>query len=280
MLIDWIIPAGLDTPVAAYIAATIAAVLITGIAKGGFGGVGVLATPLMMMVAPAGLVLGMLLPILIVADIATIRTYPREWQWRPLLPIAPWTILGVVVGWFLLDYMEGRGWMIKIFVGVLSLGFALLEWTRAWLMRRLKGQQVEDKWQPNWQTAAPFGLGAGVATMLAHAAGPFTTIYFLLQGLDRRTFVGTTARYYFVLNSLKIPFQVNLGLITADTLTKSIWLLPVIPLGVWLGATLNKRVSNNAFRQIMYVLLALTGAYLLYDNLWPRLADWDTLSKE
>jgi hypothetical protein len=123
-------------------------------------------------------------------------------------------------------------------------------------------------WKPNWLTASPFGLGAGVATMLAHAAGGITTIYFILQKMDRRTFVGSAARLYFVFNTLKVPFQINLGYINQNSLLKSIWLLPLIPASVWLGSTLNKRISNQAFHKIIYLLLACTGTFLLYQNAW------------
>jgi uncharacterized protein len=114
----------------------------------------------------------------------------------------------------------------------------------------------------------PFGLGAGVCTMLAHAAGAITTIYFLPQGMNSRVFVGTTNRYYVIFNAMKIPFYVHLGLITLQSLRLSLWLLPVAAFGVWAGSALNRNVSQRGFRFIVVALLLATGAMLIYRDRW------------
>jgi hypothetical protein len=265
----WILPDGFAGHPAVYVLTAVTAFLMTGVSKGGFGGVGILAIPLMMMVVPDGrLALGMWLPLLILCDILTIRAYPKEWQLRPIALLAPWMLAGLGIGFLLLKRVEGQEWAVKVFVGVLALSFVLLELVRGRLARRVQTAQADRAWRPTWITAGPFGLVGGVCTMLAHAAGAVTTIYLLPQRLDKRAFVGTSARFYFVFNTLKVPFFLHpsLGLINRDSLTKSLWLVPLAPLTVWAGSALNRRISPAAFNKAIYALLAVSGGYLVYAN--------------
>jgi len=269
----WMMPDGLETSPATYILVVGAAFLLTGADKGGFAAVGSLAFPMLLFVLPPRFALGMWAPILVLLDIFTLRHYPKEWRIRPLVIIAPWVLIGLVVGWFLLDRLDAR--ILKLIVGFLSVGFVALDPIRAFLVKKamkdVPGQEYRG-WRPGWVAASPFGLAAGISTMVAHAAGPVTTIYFLLQHMDKRIFVGTAARFYFVFNTVKLPFLIHNHVITADTLLKSLWLVPFAPLTVWLGAALNKRLPAAGFRPIIYGLLAVTGIYLICANWRPTSA--------
>ncbi len=249
---------------------TAVALVMIATSKGGFGGLAVVASPLMMMVVDAPTALGLLLPMLLVCDVMTLPFYPRQFTWRPVLLLAPWTMLGILVGWFLLGRVGKTAvpWL-NVGVGVLSIVFAGLEAVR-WLMvrRTIAAAAPAPPWRPGVLVSIPFGLGAGLCTMLAHAAGAVTTIYLLPQRLDSRVFVGTTNRFYVVFNAVKIPFYVHLGLITAGSLRRSLWLLPIAALGVWAGSELNRRVSQRGFRFIVVMLLLLTGAMLVYRDRW------------
>lgn len=266
-MLDWVLPAGYAGNPAWYMFIAFVALAMTGVSKGGFGGIGTLSVPLMMLVVPDGkYVLGMWLPILVFCDIFTIPHYPKEFKPRPFLMIAPWTTLGIVVGWFLLGHIEAT--TTKLLVGITSLGFVGLDVVRARLKQRIAHSQGGPQpFRPSLISAAPFGLAAGVTTMIAHAAGAVTTIYFLPQRLSPRDFAGTQARYYFIFNTAKIPFFIKLGLINGETLTKILWMLPLAPLTVWLGAVLNNRMSPAVFHRVIYILLAVSGASLLYSNL-------------
>lgn len=261
----WVLPAGFEGQPFAYVLATVVALALTGVSKGGFGaGLGALSIPVMMLVAPANFALGMWLPLLIYCDILTLRHYPREFKSRPVLLLAPWMLLGILLGTLLLDVISPR--TTKLCVGGLAILFVLLDQVRQWLKRRIDRGKDVPPFRPTLWTAAPFGITAGVSTMIAHAAGAVTTIYFLPQRLDKRDFVGTQARFYFVVNTVKVPFYVGLALINAETLLKSLWLVPLAPLFVWLGAALNHRMSPVLFNRVVYLLLGISGAYLLYAN--------------
>jgi hypothetical protein len=273
ILQDWIIPQGCTHGPVAYMVVAFFALAMTGISKGGFGGVGTLSVPLMMIVVPTGtFALGMWLPLLVYCDILTLRHYPREWQPRPFWTIAPWTTVGIIIGWLLLGRVSPP--MTKFLVGATSILFVGLDGVRARLKRRI--DQVGDlpPFRPTLLTAAPFGIAAGITTMIAHAAGAITTIYFLPQRMNKRDFVGTQARYYFIFNSIKIPFYAAVPLISAnsptmitrETLTKTLWMLPLAPMCVWLGATMNERMSPALFHKVVYALLLVSGVYLVITN--------------
>lgn len=261
----WILPPGCGHATGLYMLVTAVSLLMIATSKGGFGGLAVAASPLMMTVVDAKTALGLLLPMLLVCDVMTLPFYPKEFTWRPVLLLAPWTMIGIIAGWFLLDYARNAVPWLNVGVGVLSVVFAGLETVR-WLMvrRSVSSGAGERPWRPGVLVSIPFGLGAGLCTMLAHAAGAVTTIYLLPQRLESRVFVGTTNRFYVVFNAVKIPFYVHLGLITLASLRRSLWLLPIAALGVWGGSELNRRVSQRGFRFLVVVLLLLTGAVLIY----------------
>lgn len=263
----WILPEGLESTPAVYMLVVGAALLLTGADKGGFAAVGSLAFPMLLFVLPAKFALGMWAPILVLLDILTLRHYPKEWRIRPLVTIAPWVLVGLVIGWLLLDRLDAR--VLKLIVGIISVAFVVLDPIRALLVRRAAKDApsgAHHGWRPGWLAAAPFGLAAGVSTMVAHGAGPVTTIYFLLQHMDKRIFVGTAARFYLVFNTVKLPFLIHNHVITPETVRMSLWLVPMAPLTVWLGAALNKRLPAAAFRPVIYILLAMTGVYLIAKN--------------
>jgi uncharacterized membrane protein YfcA len=271
------VPAGATAGTAGYLAAAIGATLITGLSKAGFGGgLGVIATPLMMMVLPANVAISMMLPLLIVCDILTLRHFPREWDRATFRGIAGGTCLGLVCGLGLLllfasSRVDGERW-IRLIVGSVSILFCLLR------VLRLRWRRGAPAAQPVPAVAAglPLGMAAGTVTMVAHAAGPIVDIYLLLRKVDRARFVGTAARYYLTFNTVKIPLYLLASVlaqrdyITFSTLRWDLWLLPFCPVGVAAGAWLNRRLTGKAFTTCIYVLLFVTGVRMLAKALFWR----------
>jgi hypothetical protein len=209
--------------------------------------------------------LGIWVPLLILCVIFTMLAYPKEWALRPIAILAPWMLAGFGVGYLVLGYVDDR--MIKLFVGVLSIAFVTLQVIRAFSARRNGVSLERPPWRPSFVQAAPYGLVGGVCSMIAHAAGAITTIYLLPQ-LNRRSFVGTSARFYFVFNIVKTPLYAapDVGVVTTEALIKSLWLMPFVPLSIWMGSALNRRLSPEQFNRVIYVLLAISGAWLIHEN--------------
>jgi len=270
---DWIVPhvvrAGISP--GSYVLLACAATLLIGVSKGGFGGgVGVLATPLFLIALPGNVTLSLVLPLLIVCDVFTWGHFPRDWHPRSYWSLGSGTAIGLMLGlfallWFAREDVDGDRW-IRLIVGCVSLTFCVVQGYR--VLRRRPG-----RFRPGIGAGAAMGVVCGFTTMVAHAAGVFVDMYLLALRLDKRAFVGTCARYYLTFNLLKVPLYLLAGAlaqedyITFQTLKWDLWLFPLCPLGVALGAWLNRRMSGKTFTLIIYFALAATGAKLLWETL-------------
>ena len=271
---DWLQHPDSAAPLVGYLAAGVAAVMLIAVSKGGFGsGLGMLSVPVMMQVAPSSVVLPMMLPVLIWCDVLAIRQYPGQWRPRAVWLVAPGALAGIVIGWLILYRLSDAprelrttndAWL-KLVVGAICLGFVGVWAAGLWLRRRA---EERPPWRPGWLGGTLAGLPSGVTTMLAHAAGPIYTMYLLPQKLEKREFVGTTVRYFFTFNAIKIPFFMMLpggtGL-SWPVFKSTLWMLALAPVGVWTGSWLNRRIQPAHFNYLLYFFLMLAGGKLLWD---------------
>lgn len=266
---QWIVPPEAKVGAAAYAAVAFASVMISAVSKGGFGGgIGVISVPLLMQVVPTPFAIGVLLPVLVVCDIATIHRFPAQWEPRVLGHLSPGMILGIGgTTWFLTTLGRGDSGM-KILELFLQISVAVIAVTFVFLQLRSARNDERPTWRPGWAVHLPVGLLCGVTTTIAHAAGPIVNMYLLPQKLDRGTFVGTCGRLFVIFNTLKIPFMVMAGLITWPTVRYGLWMMLLAPIGVGLGAWLNRRLSAVWFTRIVYVSLILAAGKLLMDALY------------
>ncbi len=240
-----------------------AAVVIIGISKAGFGGgMGIVAVPLMAAVMPPAHMLGMMLPVLIAADILSNLHHLRAYEWRLLRPLLAGMIAGVIAGsagfWLLREADPARfqQWL-ALLIGAICLGFVALQ------AYGLTGRQVPTL--PS-HPASSVGVGglAGFVSTLSHSAGPIVTLYLLQEKVEKRRLVGTLVLFFLLVNVSKVPTFVALGTINASTLRDSVWFIPLIPLGTLAGAWLNRRVPEKPFVAVMYVLAAVTAAHMIW----------------
>jgi hypothetical protein len=233
--------------------------LMVGFAKTGIGGLGVVVVPLMAMIFPAQRSPGILLPMLIAGDVVAISYYHRHARWRHLLRPMPWAVLGVLVGFAVAKWCPWTDQAYARLIGSIVLVCVIL---RYWQSRSEGETPVRTEHFPFW-LAASVGVSAGFATMVANAAGPIWMIYLLALGLPKFELVGTGAWFFFVLNCFKVPFQWNLGNITAASLALNATLLPAILAGAALGIFVLKRIDQKLFRSIILWLAAVAAAKLL-----------------
>jgi uncharacterized membrane protein YfcA len=257
--INWIVPSEASVVNWQYIAVAGFAMLLIGISKGGFGGgIGMLATPLIIMVLKPEIALPLILPILIIADIATINRFPREWDLKSFFFLAPGTFAGLFVGLYFLNKISDDGF-IKVMVGAIAVIFAGLKFFgRFWILKLFNRR-------PGLAAGIFVGLVCGFTTMIAHAAGVIVSMFMLSRKLEKRVFVGTCARFFFVFNTLKIPFFIKAENhpLTLYTLKIGLWLMPLTIIGVFIGAWINKRIPGKNFEKVICVMLGLCGLYLI-----------------
>jgi uncharacterized membrane protein YfcA len=229
-----------------------------------------MSVPLMLQVAPLSFVNGFWLPVLIACDLATIRHYPKEWEPRVIARLAPGMLIGILGATFLLRMLiqAETGDQKDVWEAWLKIGIAVISFAFVGMSALPKARERTEPWRPGFLVSLPIGLAAGVTTMLAHAAGPIVTMFMLPHRLEKRTFVGTTGRFYFTFNSIKVPIGILLAsTITFASLRYGLWLIALSPLGVWLGSWLNKRVSQTWFVRLVTAFLLFAAGKLVYDAL-------------
>jgi uncharacterized protein len=235
--------------------ATLAAsALLIGISKTGLPGVGTVAILMTGAIIDTKQSTGLILPMLIVGDIFAVAYYRRHAVWKHLVKLIPFAALGIVIGSRLLNKVNSN--QLSVFIGALVLVMLALN---AWRNSRGDGVSIPSGW---WFPVS-IGLAAGVATMMANAAGPIMVIYLLAMRLPKDEFLGTGAWYYLLLNWFKVPFSTNLNLINPQSLQFNLILLPVIVIGALAGIRLVKYVPEKAFAFIVQALAVLGSAWLI-----------------
>jgi len=238
------------------IATATVAILLIGIAKAGFGGgVGLLSTPLLALVLPAKTVVGFLLPLMILADGFTIYHHRAKFDRHNLKILIPGAIIGIVLGTLLINQVSDV--QLKRTIGVVVLAFLLFQLIRSRLFKR------SGNFSPAWPIGTVVGVIAGFTSAIAHAAGPVITLFLLPQRLDKQTFVTTMVLFFAGVNLLKLIPYVSIDLITLETLKADLLFLPIVPIGTFAGAWMNKKISPAAFITTIYILVFITGVQLL-----------------
>jgi hypothetical protein len=245
-------------PVAAF------AILLTGISKGGFGqGGGGIAVPLMAMFIAPPEAAGIMLPILCAMDIVSLHAYWRAWSREDLARLVPGALAGIAAGSLAFGLLPVNA--IRLLLGIISVAFALNAWLR--VTERLAGRLGGGERRPGRAAGAIAGVLSGFTSTLAHAGGPPFVVYMLAQKVDKRTFVGTSVLYFALVNYVKLVPYYLLGQLNVGNLTTALLFAPLVPLGVWLGVLIHRRISPRAFFNTTYGLLFVTGVKLIDDAL-------------
>ncbi|MCH9696046.1 MAG: sulfite exporter TauE/SafE family protein [Gammaproteobacteria bacterium] len=240
--------------------AAVPAVLLFGIAKGGFGGgLGIIAVPLMSLVMSPIQAAGILLPILCLMDLLSIWAYRGKWVWPELKIMVPASLLGVIAGTLLFGYMNAAS--VKLIVGVVALLFT----SHYWLLKR-QGK-TESANYLGWPYGVLSGASAGFTSFIAHSGGPPASMYLLRRPLNKTDFVATTVVLFAVLNFVKLVPYGWLGQLSTNNLLASLILAPLAPLGVSLGVWLHNNVSDRYFFRFVYALLFIVAIKLISDGI-------------
>lgn len=230
-----------------------------GISKTGLAGLGVLAVAVFTLIFPARESTGIVLPILIVGDIVAVVAYRRHAEWSYLIRLAPFTVIGVVVGYFALGVLNAQ--TVGRLIGGVLLSITALQF---WRMRYAQGvERAGEMLHHNLWLAALVGVLAGFFTMVSNASGPIMIIYLLAMGLPKMAFMGTSAWFYFLLNTAKLPFSYNLGLITPESLTFDLMMAPFAIVGGLIGYQILKRINQRVFEQFALVFTAIAALRLI-----------------
>jgi uncharacterized membrane protein YfcA len=233
----------------------VVAALGVGIGKAGLSGMGMFHVLVFAFLFGARASTGVVLPLLLVGDVAAVRTFHEHARWDYVRRMLPPACLGVVLAaWVMRDLDET---LYRPVIGWVTLILSILQLARMY----------RPDWFGNvphaWWFAWTMGILAGAATMLANAAGPVFAVYLIAVGLPKMEFVGTSAWFFFIINLFKVPFSIALGLIRGPTLMLNLILAPAVLAGVLTGRWLLERIPQRLFEHMLLAFAVLAALRLI-----------------
>lgn len=239
-----------------FYAVAVPAVLLMGLGKSGFlGGFGALATPLMALAVPVPQAAAIMLPLLLVMDATGLQQLWRERDRALIRHLLPAGLAGTVLGTVVFGLLPAT--TVAGIVGALTLLF---------LAQRFVFPPRADRPRPPRWVGWLAALASGFTSFVAHAGSPPISAYVLPLRLNPVVFSATMAVFFAAVNLSKwIPYA-WLGLIDVRNMTTSLVLLPLAPVGVWLGVWALRRIRPTWFYRVAYAGMFFTGVKLLWDG--------------
>ena len=235
----------------AFLLAAFGAVVLVGLAKGGFAGVGMAATPLLALTVPPFRAVAILLPILLVQDVVSVWWYRHDWDAWNLKVLLPGSVLGVGIAWALAYVVSDD--MVRLAIGLIGVVFVLNAWFG----------KVPPQRKPSAMSGLIWGAGSGFTSAIAQAGSPPFQVHMLPQRMDKMTFVGTATMFFAAVNLMKVVPYFALGQFSTENLFISLALLPLAIGTNFLGFWLVQRTPTFLFYRIAYVLVFVISAALM-----------------
>jgi uncharacterized membrane protein YfcA len=229
--------------------------LLIGMSKTGISGIGLMVVPLLANAFGGRPSVGLLLPILILADIFAVSWYNRHAQWKHIMRLIPWAFAGIIIATIVGKSISDQTFNKLLAILVIG-GIALLIWQD---LRSGKLKIPKSRW-----FAGGMGLLGGFSTMIGNAAGPVMALYLLSMRLPKNSYIGTGAWFFFIVNLSKVPLHVwSWKTITVNSFLLDLLMIPAIAAGAFLGIWL-VRLLPEKFYRILVIVTTLLSAILLF----------------
>ncbi len=228
---------------------------IIGLSKAGINSISILTVSGLAYVFGSKSSTGILLPMLLFADVFAVKYYNRHTDWKYILKLLPWMIIGIILGvWFGKDISEvvfKKSLAILVVITVIS----MIWW-----------ETQSNKSVPNhWSFAGTIGLMAGFTTMVGNMAGAFSNVYFLAMRLKKEIFIGTSAWLFLIINAFKVPFHVFIWhTISWESLVINLCLIPFLLGGFFVGIKMVKHIQEDRYRKLILYLTGFASIFILF----------------
>ena len=238
--------------------AAVPAVLLLGLAKGGFSGLGMVALPMMALVVPPLQGAAIILPILMAQDVVSLVAFRKTWNREVIIRFMPGALVGLCAGAGLAVYVSDA--MVELIVGCLACVFVASYWLK----------KAPDETAPPEMASTARGLFWGVisgfTSFIANTGGVPFQAYAVPLRMKPAFFAGTSTVLFFVLNWIKFLMFIGMGQVSADNLATSAAMLPLAVAATFLGVWLVRRVPAKRFYTIVTGLTFVLGIKLIYDG--------------
>lgn len=230
--------------------------LVLGMAKAGITGIGLSVVPVMAIIFDAKESTGILLPMLILADIMAVIYYRKNAVWKHIIRILPWVAVGILIALITGNMINDNQFRIVMIIVV----WTMLILTILNDLRKKRGGKIPE----NHFFASLMGLTGGFATMIGNSAGPVFTLYFLAMKLPKKEFIGTGAWLYLIMNTGKLPLQILVWkTVSLNSLLLNLIAIPVIACGIFLGIYFVRLLPEKAYRYFVIITTLIASVFLL-----------------
>lgn len=237
--------------------AAIPAVLLMGLAKGGFlSSLGGISVPIMSLAISPVEAAAIMLPILIVMDLIGVWAYWREFDPVNLRILLPPAIIGVALGWATAAFVTESH--VRLIVGIIGFIFSL----NYWLKLQSHARAAKN---PNVVAGSAWGLISGFTSFVSHAGSPPFQVYMLPQRLPNAVFVATGVMFFTTVNLIKVIPYAALGQFSLENMSTTAVLLPLAPVATLAGIWLTRRIAEEPFYRIAYAGLLVVSIKLIWD---------------
>lgn len=229
--------------------------LFVGMSKVGIAGISMFYIPVLALIFGGKTSTGILLPMLMMADIFGVAYYHRHAEWKYLSKLLPWAFVGIGIGLWV-GKVINDDWFKNIIAVLVFAGVGIMLWRER--------EKTPDLFPHTWWFAAIMGILGGFATMIGNVAGPIFAIYMLAMNLPKNAFIGTGAWFFLIVNFFKFPLQVwvwnNIGL---KTIVMDLIMLPAIAAGAFLGIWIVRKIPDKTYRTFIVIVTVLSAFLLL-----------------
>jgi hypothetical protein len=229
-------------------------VLLIGISKSAFAGaLGVFAVPLLMFKFTSVEAITLMLPLLIIADAMSLKSFWKKWDTSLLVSLIPGALLGIFIANLVMDFINPE--YLRFIIAIICIAFAL---------KNIYFKKLHLAFLHNRFGAYLMSASSGITSTLVHAGGPPLIIYFTAIGLVQTKFVATATAFFAIMNIIKLIGVITLELLTIDVLLTAIAFFPLALIGNWLGIKINKKLDKELFLKVMNYLLLILGGWLAF----------------
>ncbi len=232
------------------------AAIVVGFSKTSLGGLAVVSIAIFATVLPAKESTAAVLVLFIVGDFVAVWHYRHDADWSLIRRLLPAVLPGLLLGAIFLRVMSDD--VLRRSIGGVLLVLLLLQLVVKW-----RGEAPESNGHQHPVVAWLAGIGAGFSTMTANAAGAVMALYLSASGVEKQRFIGTNAWFFLIVNLVKVPFSIGLGLMHWSDLARAGLLAPLILLGGILGYATARRISQHRFDIAVLLASAVAAAVLL-----------------
>lgn len=217
----------------------------------GFG-FSTLATPLLLFLFGPAEAIQINLILSIVLSLSLIKSIRKYIDYGMLKRFILGSSIGVFIGiaFFMLIDINS----LKMFVGLVVLMVSVLLIFKFSIMKSRRKERV-------------VGIISGSLTSSIGMPGPPLLLYFSGTDHTKEVVRSTTLAYYLFIYSVSLTVQVIFAGTSETTWMSSLWALPVVFIGLYLGQILFKWISQSVFQIMIYIILFATGISLLMNSL-------------